>query len=154
LSLVVVVGLFACLSPFRLRGEVWRHPEAKVEVPDLGREGWRRIRLDGAQLAFQSDEEGVIALRAECGNRTPELQWAGRELWFGIPRGELAVEDREVGGRPAIEVSGEADGVRVRAVVVRSDRCLLDVAHVRPADIPDSGVLDRFLARTRMGDPE
>ena len=150
--MVVVVGLFACATPFRLRGEVWRNPEANVEVPDLSREGWRRVHLDGAQLAFHSEEEGVIALRAECGDRMPDLRWAGRDLWLGIPRRELVVVEREVAGHPAIEVSGEADGVRVRAVVVQTDRCLLDVAYVRPADVPDSGALDRFLERTRLGE--
>lgn len=119
-------------------------------MPDLGREGWRRVRLEGTDLAFEREGEGVLALRAQCGEEPRDLESAGRELWIGIRREGLVVRDREVGGWPALEIGGRADGVGVRAVVIRTERCLVDVAHVRPGGEPDAGVLERLLGGLRF----
>jgi hypothetical protein len=121
-------------------------------VPDLTREGWRRVRLDGTHLAFQKNGEGVIALRVSCHQSPRPIQWSGRDLWLGIPRQDLVVREREVAGRSAVEMTAQADGTAVRAVVVEEDRCVMDVAHVRPEDQSDTGVLDRFLDGLKFGE--
>ncbi len=155
LCLVFVLWLSGCAgTSFRLHGNAWRSPDAHLAVPDLTREGWERVRLDGADLAFRRGENGVIAVRARCGQAPRPLEWAGRELWFGIERGEVTLAKREIAGRPAVETSGEADGVTVRAVVVESGDCIFDFAYVRPADVPASDALEGFLARIEfMGEP-
>jgi hypothetical protein len=122
-----------------------------VAVPDLTHEGWRRLRVDGAELAFEKNGEGIIAMRVSCGQRAGSLRSAGRDLWLGIPRRELAFREIEVGGHPAVETSGLADGAAVRAVVVTTDGCVLDLAHVRPESQPDSGALEQLLEGLRFG---
>ena len=153
LSLICVVVLSGCAaSGFHRRGELWRHKGAEFEVPDLTREGWRRFRLGGADLAFQKNGEGVIAVRVSCNHSPRPLQWAGRDLWLGIPREGLTVREREVGGRPAVETTGQAEGTAVRAVTVENEQCVMDVAHARLEDEADTGVFDRFLDGLRFGE--
>jgi hypothetical protein len=151
LSLICVVVLTGCAAgAFDRRGDVWRHAGAGFEVPDLTREGWRRLRLDGAQLAFEKNGEGVIALRVICDRSPRPLRWAGRDLWLGIPREDLVVREREIRGRPAVETAGRAEGTVVRAVIVENERCVVGAAHVRPGEQVDTGILDHFLDGLRF----
>lgn len=129
---------------------MWRHESARLEVPDLTREGWERVSIDGADLAFEREGEGVIAVRAECGGPPRALEWAGRELWLGIERKDLALREREVGGWPAVELSGEAQGVQVRAVVIQREGCLVDVAHAGPPGSSGEDPLERVLGALRF----
>jgi hypothetical protein len=153
LSLACVVFLSGCTaSSFYRNGTAWRHRDAEVVAPDLMREGWKRVRVPETDLAFRKNGEGVIAMRVSCNGQPRSLLGAGRDLWLGIPRQQLLVRELEVNGRPAVETIGVADGTEVRAVVVETDGCVLDVAHVRVEDEPDSGVLERFLDKLRFGE--
>jgi hypothetical protein len=153
LSLICVVLLSGCLtSSFHQREATWRHCDSGLVVPDLAQEGWERFRLRGAELAFQKNGEGVIAVRVVCDGRERPLRWAGRDLWLGIPREDLVVREREVGGRSAIETAGRAEGAVVRAVVVEGDPCLVDFAHVHPVGSAVNGALDGLLERVRFGE--
>ncbi len=131
-------------------GLIW-HRSRSFAVPDLHAEGWERVRVKDADVAFQS-ERGVIAVRAECKGAEGPPHGRTRDLWLGIERTELERSERSVGPYPAYQTLARANGVMVRTVVFRTPQCWVDVAHVAPIDRDDPQVLDQFVARIRVGD--
>jgi hypothetical protein len=149
--LVLAAG---CLSTaFAPReGALW-HRSGEFAVPDLTLDGWERVRLDEADVAFRGGSEEVIAVRAACGDRSEDPLRRHRDLWLGIERSDFRWTPRSVGEHEALEATARANGVAVRTVVIRAPGCLIDVVHARPEGSPDSGALERFLAGMRLGEP-
>ncbi len=131
-------------------GLIWHHSRS-FAVPDLGAEGWERVGVEDADVAFQS-VRGVIAIRAECDGAKGPPHGRARDLWLGIERTELERSERSVGSYPAYETLARAKDVMVRTIVFRTPRCWVDVAHVAPIERDDPQVLDQFVARIRFGD--
>lgn len=153
LAFAATLALSACVAASYVSrdGMLW-HPRHPLAVPDLAASGWRRVEVEGADLAFQKDRSGVIAVRVRCSGRRRPLPWESRELWLGIPRSMVRRRSMEVAGRPAVETIAQSGGLQIRTVVVKSEGCAVDLAHVVPPDsISDSGsVFDEFLVRTRL----
>lgn len=149
-GLVLLVA--GCLATWHTPSEglIW-HRSHGLAVPDLGSEGWERVQVRDAGVAFRSSL-GVIAIRAECNGPEGAPLARARDLWLGIDRTELERTERSVGEYPAYQTLARSEQVMVHTVVFRTMRCWVDVAHVAPIDVDDPQVLERFLERIRVED--
>jgi hypothetical protein len=141
-------------ATFVARDGMFRHRTRGFAVPDLTLESWDRVRIKGADLAFRDPIEGVIALRVRCDRDAVRLESESRDFWLGIPRSGTQRRTREVAGWPAFETRAQSDGRTVHTVVIGAGECVVDVAHVAPAEALPSETLERFLDRFRRpGEP-
>jgi len=147
-----VLLLSGCISAAYLPrdGLLWE-PESRVAVPDLSRSGWERVDIDGADLAFEHPEHGVIAVRVRSDMEDRPLLWESRSLWLGVPRDGGAREEVTVHGRTAVKMSARSQGLWLRTLVIEIEPgCLLDIAHAtREQDT--RGVFDVFVAGIVFG---
>ncbi len=144
---LVALLVTGCVSAAYLPrdGLLW-HPGSPVAVPDLSRSGWERIQIDGADLAFDHSQYGVIAVRVRGDEEERPLLWESRSLWLGVAREDGAREERTVQGRVAVEMSARSEGLWLRTLVIQVEPgCLLDIAHVA-ADGDSRGIFDAFVA--------
>lgn len=143
----------ACTSTAFVReGGLLRHAEPPIAIPDLSAEGWRRIDVGEADLAFRKPNEGVIAIRLRCPSSEPEvpLRWEARHLWLGIEREDFKQETLRVDGHPAVEMSALQGNSLIRTVVVRVGACSLDLVQVAPIQSEEArNRFDRLLTELR-----
>ena len=150
--LVALLSL-ACVTPPYLsrNGRLW-HPRQPVGVPDLSERGWQRVGVDGADLAFRREGDGVIAVRVRCpapDGQVP-LRWEARRLWLGVPRDEIERQPLDVDGYPGVHISSSSRELHLRTLVVRTEACSLDVAQVAPLASPHAAVFEEFVSGIRL----
>jgi hypothetical protein len=139
----------ACATTAMVPADGWlNHRRHGFAVADLALEGWQRIDVEEADVAFTRPGQGVIALRSSCGKHAPAPAASTRALWHGIERDGASPQRRRVGEREALEFSLDRDGLRVRTLALRTADCALDFVQVAPPDA-DPAVLDRFAAGLR-----
>jgi hypothetical protein len=110
-------------------------------------EGWQRVKLPTANVAWFDDAAGAALLvNSHCeGVQDAPLQGLAGELLIGMTEREVH-EQRVVpfSGREALEMtaSGKLDGVlRRRALfVLKKDGCVYDVVYDAPPDAFDAGL--------------
>lgn len=152
---VAIVGLGCASSSFEVRpgaeGWLW-HPSEDVGIPDLGQEGWRRVGLGVADLTFHSTRSGAISVRVRCPapKQAIPLRWEARQLWLGVPRDEIRRFHLDVDGYEGVNMEAESDGLQLRTLVVRTERCSLDVAQVAPLATDAEAVFEDFISRIRL----
>ncbi|MGH0034865.1 MAG: hypothetical protein ACQGVK_07530 [Myxococcota bacterium] len=96
--------------------------------------GWRRIEVEGADLAFRSGAgagEATMVVASRCGGPDATLPVLARHLLIGTgPRERTQAGPASVAGQPAwvqwAEVRGEGAPVRLKTVTTRVDGCLVD----------------------------
>lgn len=150
---IALIACAACVTPgYVPRDGLLRHPRHPVAVPDLAAQGWERVPLDDADLAFQRDGAGVIAVRVRCPASRHPLQWESRGLWLGIDRGDEERSALEVDGHPAVETFAESGRLRVRTVLVRTPACSVAIAYVAPPGGEDLATFEGFIQGLRLGE--
>ncbi len=132
------------------------HPTGSFAVPDLASGAasgsWRRVQLDGAEVAFRSRRSGVIAVRARCEAERESSEVESRHLWLGIERGPAERRPITVAGAPAVETIATSEGVRVRTIVIETGSCTLDLAHAISETASPSGAFDEFVRGVRLAE--
>lgn len=148
----VVVVAAGCATRWIPQDQLLWHPDYPLAVPDLSQEGWQRASIDGAEIAFGRQGEGVIAVHATCPvrKRDTPLRWQGRELWLGIPRGDMERFHFDVEGYEGVNISAESDGLYLRTLTVKTEQCLIDVVQVAPVDSPHDQIFENFVRRMRL----
>ncbi len=153
LSWVALLASTGCTTTaFVQSGDLLWHPVRPVAVPDLSLAGWDRVEVEDADLAFSKPDAGVIAVRVRC--PSPEegvpLRWEGRQLWLGIPHGEVERFHLDVDGYEGVSMSAESDGLYLRTLTVRAERCSLDVLLVAPLDSGGDLLFEGFVAGLKL----
>ena len=104
--------------------------------------GWRRIGVDGADLAFRDDERSGSALfNVRCGQRDDDapLTVLTNHLVMGTTEREFDAQDTvPFDGREALHslLRAKLDGVPMQydIYVMKKDGCLYDLVYVAPPD--------------------
>ena len=102
--------------------------------------GWRRIQVDGADLAFRDDERSGSALfNVRCGRRDDDAPLAvlTNHLVMGTTEREFDAQDTvPFDGREALHslLRAKLDGVPMQydIYVMKKDGCLYDLVYVAP----------------------
>ena len=156
LSLTLAMLTGACVGPlFVERDAMLWHRSGAFAVPDLagsGREpgAWMRVELDGAQIAFSSQDGRVIAVRSWCDEDQQPIDVENRHLWLGLPSGDRQRRRVQVAGVPAIETTGLSSGVRIQTVVVEAGDCTVDLAYAAREGQHGTSAFERFLGGVRV----
>ena len=153
LASLASVSISGCFTPsYVARGDLLWHPTLAVAVPDLSRQGWERVSVDEADVAFTRPGSGVIAARLRCPAPADDvpLRWEGRELWLGVPRREMERFHFDLDGYEAVNISAASDGLFLRTLTVRTERCSLDVVQVAPLDSDHDEEFESFLRGVRL----
>ena len=112
--------------------------------------GWRRIRVDGADLAFRDDERSGSALfNVRCGQRDDDapLTVLTDHLIMGTTEREFDAQDTvPFDGREALHtlLRAKLDGVPMQydIYVMKKDGCLYDLVYVAPPGRFTDGATD------------
>ena len=125
--------------------------------------GWRRIGVDGADLAFRDDERSGSALfNVRCGQRDDDapLTVLTNHLVMGTTEREFDAQDTvPFDGREALHslLRAKLDGVPMQydIYVMKKDGCLYDLVYVAPPARFSAGAADfeRFATGLRATSP-
>lgn len=127
---VPLLALSACAAP-SFQNNVYRNGRVAYRIGELG-EDWRRVLVQGGQLAFHHRDGGTISVAGWCKDlEDVPLDVLTNHLLFGV---EVSREEREritLDGRAALRtlVRGELDGVPIamETVVSKKDGCTYDL---------------------------
>ena len=147
------ISAAGCLAPrYQERGDLLWHPEQALAIPNLSRQGWERVSVDDADVAFTRPGSGVIAARVRCPAPKGDvpLRWEGRELWLGVARGDMERFHFDLDGYEAVNMSAPADGLHLRTLTVRTETCSLDVVQVAPLPSDHHREFEDFLRGVRL----
>ncbi len=143
------VGGTACVS-LREVGGVYHHSEPGYRIGHPGgartagtATGWKRIDVEGADLAFREvapvagQRPALMLLMSECGRGADNLWLVARQLLIGLgDRALVRAAPMAHRGLPGwtqvFDTLSEGVAVRVKTVSVRSDGCTFDWALVAP----------------------
>lgn len=157
MATILLLGLLPACAGVRYAardGRLW-HPRAPIAVPDLPRaawgDGWTRVRVPDADLAFSRPGAGVIAVRVRCGKKPAMLTRAARDRWLGIERARMQSREISLHGHSGVDSVAQVRELEARLVVVQVDDCLVDLARVAPRGNPGGEVFESFLAELRLG---
>jgi len=138
----------ACASGPSLRDGVYRDRRQgwSIAAPPAG---WKRVSVEGADLAFQGPSGASIAATSHCDVAVVPLDVLARRLRAGFGAQDV-LEDRAVtlAGRPArLQVLALPGGGRVRTVTRAAAPCVQDFVLVAPRDVDAStAVFDAWWA--------
>jgi hypothetical protein len=112
--------------------------------------GWRRIQVDGADLAFRDDERSGSALfNVRCGQRDDDapLTALTAHLIMGTTEREFDAQDTvPFDGREALHtlLRAKLDGVPMQydIYVMKKNGCLYDLVYVAPPGLFAAGAAD------------
>jgi hypothetical protein len=152
LSCILLLALPACATIYVARADMLWHPDHPVGIPDLTTAGWQRVDIDGADVAFQRNGSGVIAVRVRCPAPDDDvpLRWEARGLWLGVPRGDMERFYMDVDGYEGVSISAPHGDVMLRTLVVRTEACSLDVAQLAADPVEGVRVFEQFVAGVKL----
>jgi hypothetical protein len=137
--LLAVAMLAGCAHADSLDGHVFRKPGVEVKVGAIPR-GWRRIDVDGADLAFRDDARyGSVLFDVRCGRRDEDapLSVLTEHLIMGTTAREFDGQDTvPFDEREALHtlLRAKLDGVPMQydIYVMKKDGCVYDFVYVAP----------------------
>jgi len=148
----LLCALLACAGPLRRtpdgRFHHDRHHYTIAAPPTVSGVTWKRVDVDGADLAFRGSDTSLLTVMSECrpvGEARASL--LARQLLIGIDERQR-VESHPVAlhGDPGwMQVFRTLDGrreVEVRSVTIRGGRCVFDMLWVGPPGAPGADAFD------------
>lgn len=144
-SFVAGALVVACATgPMVATGTGWRNRDLgyTIAAPEAGAGPWRRIRVEGADLAFRGAYGETLSLLSHCAERagTPRIQARNLTIGLGgatpLASGPISLRG-DAGWAQSFELDRDATRVRVHAVTLVSDGCTFD--WVLSARAPEPG---------------
>jgi hypothetical protein len=134
-----LAGLAGCVHPDSFGDGVFRKEGVTVRVGPVP-SAWRRITVDGADLAFRDDAgSGSVLFDVRCGHRDDDapLSVLTGHLIMGTTEREFDAEDTvPFNGREALHtlLRAKLDGVPMQydIYVTKKDGCVYDLVYVAP----------------------
>jgi hypothetical protein len=141
LSLALVVVLQACAHGDGFDGAVLRKGELVVHLGPVA-PNWRRIEVEGADLAFHDDaREASTLFDVRCGRRDDDapLSVLTDHLIMGTTERQFDTQETvPFDGREALHsvLRAKLDGVPMQyeIYVMKKDGCVFDIVYVAPPD--------------------
>jgi hypothetical protein len=135
-------------SPGKLKGRVYTSKYTSYEIGEL-QDNWRRIRLEGGDIAFWNDKLGTtITVNSTCNKKMNySLESLSESLLIGITDKKMVKRDEiTIDNEKALEsiYSGKLDNVPVRisTVVLKKRDCIYDFTYASSPDSFDRGLGD------------
>jgi len=149
LSVVAVLAMVSCAHGDALDGNVLHKGELAVRLGPLPA-GWRRVEVEGADLAFRDDaREASTLFDVRCGHRDDDapLSALTAHLIMGTTERELETQETiPFDGREAMHsiLRAKLDGVPMRyeIYVMKKDGCVYDIVYVASPDLFADGMHD------------
>ena len=121
-----------------------------IEAPRFESDDWRRIGLDGADLAWYADDGRSMSLASSCKKTKAGPYMLARRLLTGVPRDAVisaypVAHRGDSGWAQIVETGVGRDAVRVKTVTIVNGGCVFDWVLVTPAN-------DRFEEAARVFD--
>ena len=146
---VFAVLVMACVHGDSFDNGVLRKGDLVVHLGPLP-SSWRRVDVDGADLAFRDDvHEGSALFDVSCGRRDDDapLPVLTGHLIMGTTERELETQETiPFDGREAMHslFRAKLDGVPMRydIYVMKKDGCVYDIVYVAPPDFFAEGARD------------
>ncbi|MGH7807037.1 MAG: hypothetical protein ACRENT_03000 [Thermodesulfobacteriota bacterium] len=148
-------------SPGKLMGRVYEAKDTSYEIGEL-RDSWKRINIEGGDLAFWSDKlAATITVNSTCNKNGKKVNYSLKaltnSLLIGITDKQL-VESREktINGEMALrsDYQGKLDKVPVKisAVVLKKDNCYYDLTYASSPDSFNEGLGDfeQFVSQFKL----
>lgn len=138
-------------SPGKLKGRVYETKETSYEIGDLP-DNWRRIGIEGGDLAFWSDKlKATITVNSTCNKSDKKVNYSLKaltsSLLIGITDKQLLEnEETTISGEKALRsvYLGKLDKapVKISAVVLKKNSCNYDLTYASSPDSFDGGLPD------------
>jgi len=148
-TLALAALWLACASGPTLRNGVYRDRAQGWSIAAPPPE-WKRVAVDGADLAFRGPSGASIAVASRCDVAVVPLDVLAGQLRQGFGAGSvLAERDVAIAGRPArLQVLALAGGGRVTTVTRAAAPCVQDFVLVAPSGADDAaaGVFEAWWA--------
>jgi len=158
MALFVLVG--ACAHGDSFEAGVLRKGDMRVEV-GLVPAGWRRVEVEGADLAFRDDaREGSALFDVRCGRRDDDapLSVLTQHLIMGtterdIDTQEVVPFDRREAMHTVLHAKLDGVPMQYDLYVMKKDGCVYDLAYVAPPGRFADGAADfeRFAGGLHAG---
>jgi len=149
LPVLVALALAACAHSETFEQGTLRKGELSVQLGPLPA-GWRRVLVEGADLAFRDDDhDGSVLFDVRCGHADDDapLSILTEHLIMGTT--ERDFESQEImpfDGREAMRtrLRAKLDGVPMQyeIYVMKKDGCVYDLVYVAPPDRFEDGTAD------------
>jgi hypothetical protein len=147
--LVGLAGMAGCAHEDAFEDDVLRKGDLRVEVGPMP-PGWRRVAVEGADIAFRDDERSgstLVDVRCDKSDESAPLSALTGHLIMGTT--ERAYETEEVipfDRREALHtvLRAKLDGVPMQydIYVMKKDGCVFDLVYVAPPDRFAAGAAD------------
>jgi hypothetical protein len=149
LSVLVVLAAAACAHSDSFDGAVLRKGDVAVQLGPLP-SAWRRVEVEGADLAFRDDtREGSTLFDVRCGRRDDDapLSALTMHLIMGTTEREFDIQETiPFDGREALHsrLRAKLDGVPMQyeIYVMKKDGCVYDIVYVAPPERFTEGTRD------------
>jgi hypothetical protein len=127
------VALACATSPVVASGTGWRHRELgyTIAAPEPGAGPWRRMRVEGTDLAFRGPYGEALSLMSHCTGTAARPRIAARNLTLGLGgatplvSGPISLRG-DAGWAQSFEASTDGVPVRVHTVTLVSGGCTFD----------------------------
>jgi hypothetical protein len=144
-----LAGLVACGHSASLAGDVVEKGSVRIHVGPVP-PTWRRIQVDGADMAFRDDaKEGSALFDVRCGRRDDDapLTALTDHLIMGTTQRDYASQEVvPFDGREVMHtrLSAKLDGVPMQydIYVMKKDGCVVDLVYVAPPNRFADGTAD------------
>lgn len=128
---------------------IWLDGE-RLGIPDLTASGWERLESPDYAAVFRKEGASSFAVRVRGADEADDVPERWRRV-HAVPAEAVRTSARRFAGRDAVEHEapcGEAE--LLRTVVVRTERALIDIGQLAPADIDHRARFEAFLAEVRL----
>jgi hypothetical protein len=133
------VGCAGELAAYGKGPEGYRHKALgyRIPVPATGGSGWRRVRVEDADIAYRGPSHALMALTSRCDEPKSPPEVLARQLLFGIRErrvlssGRVELRGME-GWSQQIVGLGEAGRIEARTVSFVAGGCVFDWMLVAP----------------------
>jgi hypothetical protein len=140
--LLGILQTSACASDLVFEDGRHRHRLRHYSIANPGGEGsaWRRVEVDGAELAFQGPDRATMSLIEQCGRSRAEPRVLARQLWIGL-EGRTLVDEGPVGADGSrgwiqrLDATANGETVRLKTVTRLIGECSYDWILVVPSGL-------------------
>ncbi|MGO9834364.1 MAG: hypothetical protein ACLP1X_09130 [Polyangiaceae bacterium] len=144
-----LAGLVACGHAVSLEGDVLEKGGVRIHVGPVP-PTWRRIQVEGADLAFRDDaKEGSALFDVRCGRRDDDapLTALTEHLIMGTTQREFASQevlpfDRREAMHTLLRANLDGVPMQYDIYVMKKDGCVVDLVYVAPPNRFADGTTD------------
>jgi hypothetical protein len=160
--LPMILQASACASDLVFEDGRYRSDHGHYSIAKPGGEGaaWRRVRVEGAEIAFQGPDGATMSLIEQCGRPLAKPRILARQLLIGLKGRTMTDEgplpsDEGRGWVQRLEATAEGKAIRLKTVTRVIGTCTYDWILVVSDGLDwDEPVFDAWRESFRTAAPE